>query len=94
MCTVFVTLHKSANVDASTAYGDALLDETTMRWFSRSRRTLSSDEVNAIVDGDVVVHVFVKKDDVESDHYYLGVAPRTTRPRPRCPMRMGRTCRS
>jgi hypothetical protein len=30
--------------------------------------------VKAIVDGDVGVHVFVKKDDVESDHYYLGVA--------------------
>jgi superfamily II DNA or RNA helicase/HKD family nuclease len=74
VCAVFVTLHKSADVDASTAYEDALLDETSMRWFSRSRRTLASDEVKAIVDGDVDVHVFVKKDDVESDHYYLGVA--------------------
>ncbi len=74
VCTVFVTLHKSANIDASTAYEDALLDETTMHWFSRSRRTLASDEVKAIVNGDVDVHVFVKKDDVESDHYYLGTA--------------------
>jgi superfamily II DNA or RNA helicase/HKD family nuclease len=74
VCAVFVTLHKSEDVDASTAYEDVLLDETSMRWFSRSRRTLASDEVKAIVDGDVGVHVFVKKDDVESDHYYLGVA--------------------
>lgn len=74
VCAVFVTLHKSENIDASTAYEDALLDETSMRWFSRSRRTLASDEVRAIVEGDVDVHVFVKKDDVESDHYYLGVA--------------------
>lgn len=74
VCAVFVTLHKSEEVEASTAYEDALLDETSMRWFSRSRRSLASDEVRAIVDGDVVVHVFVKKDDVESDHYYLGVA--------------------
>lgn len=74
VCTVFVTLHKSDDVAASTAYGDELLDETSMRWFSRSRRTLSSDEVAAIVAGDVDVHVFVKKDDVESDHYYLGAA--------------------
>lgn len=74
VCAVFVTLHKSADVDASTAYEDALLDETSMRWFSRSRRTLASDEVKAIVEGDVDVHVFVKKDDVESDHYYLGTA--------------------
>ncbi|HEY7042931.1 MAG TPA: DUF3427 domain-containing protein [Nocardioidaceae bacterium] len=74
VCAVFVTLHKSEHIDASTAYEDALLDETSMRWFSRSRRTLATDEVKAIVDGDVDVHVFVKKDDVESDHYYLGVA--------------------
>lgn len=74
VCVIFVTLHKSADVGASTAYEDALIDETSMRWFSRSRRNLQSDEVKAIVDGDVVVHVFVKKDDVESDHYYLGVA--------------------
>lgn len=74
VCAVFVTLHKSEDINASTAYEDALLDETSMRWFSRSRRTLASDEVKAIVDGDVEVHVFVKKDDVESDHYYLGVA--------------------
>lgn len=74
VCAVFVTLHKSEDVDASTAYEDALIDESSMRWFSRSRRTLASDEVKAIVDGDVDVHVFVKKDDVESDHYYLGAA--------------------
>jgi len=74
VCAIFVTLHKSAEIDASTAYEDALLDESSMRWFSRSRRTLASDEVKAIVDGDVDVHVFVKKDDVESDHYYLGAA--------------------
>ena len=74
VCAIFVTLHKSDRITASTAYGDELLDETSMRWFSRSRRSLGSDEVSAIVDGDVVVHVFVKKDDVESDHYYLGVA--------------------
>ncbi len=74
VCAIFVTLHKSDDITASTAYGDELLDETSMRWFSRSRRSLASDEVAAIVDGDVVVHVFVKKDDVESDHYYLGIA--------------------
>lgn len=74
VCAIFVTLHKSDEVAASTAYGDELLDETSMRWFSRSRRSLASDEVAAIVDGDIVVHVFVKKDDVESDHYYLGRA--------------------
>ena len=74
VCAIFVTLHKSDDVGASTAYGDELLDQNSMRWFSRSRRSLASDEVAAIADGDVEIHVFVKKDDVESDHYYLGKA--------------------
>lgn len=75
VCTIFVTLHKSSAVDASTAYEDQLLDPSTMRWFSRSRRSLESREVSLVVDGLVEVHVFVKKDDAEgSDHYYLGRA--------------------
>ena len=75
VCTIFVTLHKSSEVDASTAYEDQLIDPSTMRWFSRSRRTLASQEVSVVVDGSVAVHVFVKKDDAEgSDHYYLGRA--------------------
>ena len=75
VCTIFVTLHKSEEVEASTAYEDRLLDPATMRWFSRSKRTLESKEVRLIADGLVEVHVFVKKDDAEgSDHYYLGRA--------------------
>jgi hypothetical protein len=46
-----------------------------MRWFSRSKRTLSSPEVKAIISGSVDLHVFVKKDDSEgADFYYLGEA--------------------
>jgi superfamily II DNA or RNA helicase/HKD family nuclease len=74
-CAIFVTLHKSKDIAASTAYEDQLLDTTTMLWYTRSRRTLTSDEVRAIVDNDVDIHVFVKKDDAEgTDFYYLGDA--------------------
>lgn len=74
-CPIFVTLHKSEEVTASTAYEDTILDRHTMLWYTRSRRTLASDEVKAIVDNDVDLHVFVKKDDAEgSDFYYLGQA--------------------
>lgn len=73
--TIFVTLHKSDEVDASTAYEDALVDRSTMRWFSRSNRTMESSDTKPIVDGIVTLHVFVKKDDSEgSGHYYLGQA--------------------
>lgn len=74
-CPIFVTLHKSEEVTASTAYEDTILDRHTMLWYTRSRRTLASDEVKAIVDNEVDLHVFVKKDDAEgSDFYYLGQA--------------------
>jgi superfamily II DNA or RNA helicase len=75
VCAVFVTLHKSDDVTASTAYEDALLDRSTMQWFSKSNRTLKSKDVRPIVDGGVLLHVFVQKDDADgSDHYYLGSA--------------------
>lgn len=77
-CPIFVTLHKSDAITESTAYEDALLDESTMLWYTRSRRTLASAEVKAIVNNEVEIHVFVKKDDAEgSDFYYLGDATST-----------------
>lgn len=74
-CPIFVTLHKSGEVVASQAYEDELVDASTMRWFTKSRRTLQSPEVRAIVDGNVQPYVFVKKDDAEGvGFYYLGQA--------------------
>jgi superfamily II DNA or RNA helicase/HKD family nuclease len=74
-CPIFVTLYKSETITASTAYEDELIDRSTMRWFTRSRRTLASKEVNAIVSNKVDVHVFAKKDDADgSEFYYLGKA--------------------
>ncbi|ACZ32079.1 type III restriction protein res subunit [Xylanimonas cellulosilytica DSM 15894] len=74
-CPIFVTLHKSDEISASTAYEDALLDPSSMLWYTRSRRTLRSSEVQAIVSGDVALYVFVKKDDAEgTGFYFLGQA--------------------
>lgn len=75
VCPIFVTLHKSDEVSASTAYQDELLDPSLMRWFTRSRRTLQSGEVKSIVANEVDLHVFVKKDDAEgTEFFYLGKA--------------------
>ncbi|MEN8715868.1 MAG: DUF3427 domain-containing protein [Verrucomicrobiales bacterium] len=72
---IFVTLEKASDVSASTAYQDRLLDESTMRWFSKSNRNLASKDVAPIVANTVDLHVFVKKDDAEgANHYYLGMA--------------------
>ncbi|MHA3683527.1 DUF3427 domain-containing protein [Leucobacter sp. HY1908] len=74
-CPVFVTYHKDDDVSESTQYEDELLDHSTLRWFTRSRRTLQSAEVKAIVNREVPLHLFVKKDDAEGlDFYYLGQA--------------------
>lgn len=74
-CPIFVTYRKSDEVSASTAYEDKLIDPSTMLWYSKSKRTLESSDVAAIVSDQVELHVFAKKDDAEgSDFYYLGRA--------------------
>ncbi|MFC5530484.1 DUF3427 domain-containing protein [Cohnella yongneupensis] len=77
-CPIFVTYHKHEEVDSSINYGDELLNPTTFKWFTRSNRTLHSDEVKKIIDAQsnhTSIHIFVKKDDDEgSDFYYLGKA--------------------
>lgn len=74
-CPIFVTYHKGDEVSASIAYEDELIDPSTMLWYTRSKRTLESGEVAAIVSNDVALHVFAKKDDAEgTEFYYLGRA--------------------
>lgn len=74
-CPIFVTLHKSEEVSASTAYEDQLLDPRSMLWYTKSNRNLSSPDVQPIVTNSVDLHVFAKKDDAEgTGFYYLGRA--------------------
>jgi superfamily II DNA or RNA helicase/HKD family nuclease len=74
-CPIFVTLHQSDEVSSSTAYEDELLDGQTMRYYTKSKRTMASPDVSPIITNAVDLHVFAKKDDAEgSDFYYLGKA--------------------
>lgn len=74
-CPIFVTLKKSADITASTAYEDAILDPSTMLWYTKSNRTLASKDVQSIVGGGIDLHVFAKQGDSDGkDHYYLGRA--------------------
>ncbi|WP_019158439.1 DUF3427 domain-containing protein [Brevibacterium senegalense] len=74
-CPIFVTYHKDEDVSASTSYEDKFTNETTLRWFTRSKRTLQSKEVQAITSNSIPLYLFAKKDDAEgTDFYYLGVA--------------------
>lgn len=72
---IFVTLDKGEDFQgAEIAYEDALLDETTMHWVSKSGRKLTSPEIQIMQEPeDWAIHVFVKKSDDEGiDFYYLG----------------------
>lgn len=74
-CPIFVTYHKGSDVSESTKYEDEFLNSSTLTWYTRSRRTLASGEVKAIVENRLPLHVFAKKDDAEgTDFYYLGKA--------------------
>jgi len=55
---------------------DEFLSRNLFKWYTRSNRTLRSQEVQKIIHSDkneLDIHVFVKKDDDEgTDFYYLG----------------------
>lgn len=72
-CPIFVTYHKADDITASTKYEDRFIDQQTLHWYTRSKRTLASAEVAAIVSREVPAYLFVKKDDEEGKGFiYLG----------------------
>lgn len=75
-CPVFITYHKNDAVDDTIKYDDEFLDRHTLKWFTRSNRTLASKEINSILDSHqngMPIYIFVKKDDDEgTSFYYLG----------------------
>ncbi len=77
-CPIFITYHKKDEIESSVNYGDEFLSQDVLKWYTRSNRTLSSDEVQTIINAEenhIDLHIFVKKDDDEgSDFYYLGKA--------------------
>ncbi|KAB7707091.1 DUF3427 domain-containing protein [Bacillus aerolatus] len=77
-CPIFITYHKNDEVESSVNYGDEFLNQDVLKWYTRSNRTLKSEEVRTIIEAEenhIDVHIFIKKDDDEgSDFYYLGQA--------------------
>ncbi|MFC4660776.1 DUF3427 domain-containing protein [Oceanobacillus aidingensis] len=77
-CPIFVTYHKDNEVESSVDYGDELISPNVFKWYTRSNRTLKSEEVQKIIHAEtkgIDIHLFIKKDDDEgSDFYYLGQA--------------------
>jgi superfamily II DNA or RNA helicase/HKD family nuclease len=77
-CPIFITYHKKDEIESSVDYGDEFLNQEVLKWFTRSNRTLKSEEVQKIIEAEknnIDIHIFVKKDDDEgSDFYYMGQA--------------------
>lgn len=77
-CPIFITYHKNDEVESSVNYGDEFLSPEVLKWYTRSNRSLESEEVKKIIEAkenNIDIHIFVKKDDDEgSDFYYLGKA--------------------
>ncbi|OZU89632.1 NgoFVII family restriction endonuclease [Virgibacillus indicus] len=77
-CPIFVTYHKNEEVESSVDYGDEFISPQVFKWYTRSNRTLDSNEVKKIIyakENNIDLHLFIKKDDDEgSGFYYLGEA--------------------
>lgn len=75
-CPIFVTYHKHDGVESSVDYGDEFLNAELFKWYTRSNRTIASQEVQRVIHADEHgndIHIFVKKDNDEgTDFYYLG----------------------
>ena len=73
---IFVTYHKKDDVESSVDYGDEFIAPDVFHWYTRSKLTLESKEVKAILaakETNTSIHLFTKKDDGEGfDFYYLG----------------------
>ncbi|PKY90524.1 DUF3427 domain-containing protein [Falseniella ignava] len=85
-CPIFVTYHKNEDISDSTMYEDQFRNQQIFQWYTRSRRTLASKEVQQLYHSQATglqIHLFVKKEDAEgSDFYYLG--PVQTHPESFC----------
>lgn len=75
-CPIFVTYNKSDHISDTIKYKDELFNESTLRWFSKNKRTLESPDVKQIIgshENGLCLELFVIKDDAEGgDFYYLG----------------------
>lgn len=79
ICPIFITYTKRDDIKEELNYDNYFFNTSTVSWFTRSPRTLESNEVRKLLDGNkngtVDLMIFLKKSDDEgSDFYYLGLA--------------------
>ncbi len=72
-CPIFVNYHKEENISSTTKYEDGFIDHSTFEWMSKSRRTLKSNDVKAIMDYRLGLRLplFIKKSNDEGTEFYF-----------------------
>lgn len=72
-CPIFVTYQKSDDISESTQYEDSFIDRSHFHWWTRSKVTIESKEVNEIRKISTLKLLFIKKNDDEgSEFYFMG----------------------
>jgi hypothetical protein len=73
-CPLFVTYHKDDEISSTVKYEDTFVDRTTMRWFTKNGRTLTSPDVEFFRSpGNARIPLFVQKNNDEGiSFYYMG----------------------
>jgi superfamily II DNA or RNA helicase/HKD family nuclease len=74
-CPIFVTYHKAEGISESIRYEDQFLSTSHFQWMSKSKRTMSSPEIQAILNdqGNLRLPLFIQKSNDEgTEFYYMG----------------------
>lgn len=74
-CPIFVNYHKEESISSSTKYEDGFISNSEFEWMSKSKRTLNSPDVKAIINykNGLRLPLFIKKNNDEgTEFYYMG----------------------
>lgn len=72
-CPVFVTYDKRDDISSTTMYVEGFESRRVFNWMSKSNRTMASEDVKAVLSGELDILLFIKKSDSEgTDFYYMG----------------------
>lgn len=75
-CPIFVTYHKSDEINDSIKYEDTLVNHSLLKYYSKNKRTLNSPDVKQMINSNqngLRMELFIIKNDNEGgEFYYLG----------------------
>ena len=71
-CPIFINYHKATDISETTKYNDGFIDRTSFKWMSKSKRTLNSPDVSAIMSNKLRLPLFIRKGKKEEEFFYVG----------------------